>query len=140
MKQINLKLAPAIWLNRWALFIVYFWFGLLKFFRISPAEALVTKLFNITLSSWIAIDQFIPIFGLFECIVGLLWLLPGKTKVAFFLMLAHMFCTFLPMFLLVKDTWQESFVLTMSGQYIMKNVVLIAAGTFIFQLYQLRID
>lgn len=116
------------WFNRVALFIVFFWFGFLKILKISPAEQLVTHLHQTTFASMIPIDAFLLILGAAECIIGAIWLIPKWTKLAFWIFLFHMFTTFLPLFFLPKDTWQNMMVLTLTGQYIIKNVVLVASA------------
>jgi hypothetical protein len=51
-------------------------------------------------------------------------------------MIAHLFTTFLPVLFLVDDTWQSFFALTLTGQYIIKNVVLLSAAWFVYVLSQ----
>lgn len=142
MKTINLSSNPTasfsvsqsiIWLNRLALFIVFFWFGFLKILEISPAEGLVTHLHATTIASFIEIDTFLVLLGVVECFIGILWLIPQLTKVAFVIFLFQMFTTFLPLLFLPKDTWQNTLVLTLTGQYIIKNIVLIASAYTVFK-------
>jgi uncharacterized membrane protein YkgB len=125
-------LVTAAWMNRAMIAIVYIWFGSLKIFGVSPAEGLVTSLFNITLSPLISIQQFLILLGLSECLIGLLWLFPRITKIAFWIMVAHLFTTFLPVLFLANETWQSFMSLTLTGQYIIKNVVLLSAAWFIY--------
>ncbi len=115
-----------------ALFIVFFWFGILKILHVSPAEKLVSDLHQVTISPFISIDSFLFFLGIIECLIGLLWLIPSLTKLAFGVFIAQMFTTFLPLLFLPKDTWQNTLVLTLTGQYIIKNVVLIASAWTIF--------
>jgi uncharacterized membrane protein YkgB len=122
-----------IWWNRIALFVVFFWFGFLKIIHISPAEGLVTRLHETTISPFISIEKFLVLLGVIECAIGVLWLLPKLTKVAFWLFILQMFTTFLPLLFLPKDTWQNMMVLTLTGQYIIKNVVLIASALTIYK-------
>jgi hypothetical protein len=72
------------------------------------------------------------ILGAGECAIGMLWLSPRLTNIAFWVMIGHLFTTFLPVFFLVEDTWQSFFSLTLTGQYIVKNVVLLSAAWFIY--------
>ena len=125
-------LVTASWMNRAMIAIVYIWFGSLKIFGLSPAEGLVTKLFDITLSPFMSIQQFLILLGLAECLIGLLWLFPRITKMAFWVMMGHLFTTFLPVLFLPNETWQSFFALTLTGQYIIKNVVLLSAAWFIY--------
>jgi uncharacterized membrane protein YkgB len=125
-------LVTASWMNRAMIAIVYIWFGSLKIFGLSPAEGLVTRLFDITLSPFMSIQQFLILLGLAECLIGLLWLFPRITKMAFWVMMGHLFTTFLPVLFLPNETWQSFFALTLTGQYIIKNVVLLSAAWFIY--------
>ncbi len=121
-----------IWLNRISLFVVFFWFGALKILKISPAEQLVTHLHQNTIARFINIDSFLLLLGSFECLLGLLWLFPKLTRLAFYIFILHMFTTFLPLLYLPNDTWQNTMVLTLTGQYIIKNLVLIASSLTIY--------
>ncbi|MEY2940968.1 MAG: hypothetical protein RJA67_653 [Bacteroidota bacterium] len=125
-------LVTAAWLNRAMIALVYIWFGFLKVLGTSPAEGLVTELFHITLEPFLGIETFLLILGIGECAIGILWLSPKLTKIAFWVMIAHLFTTFLPVLFLVEDTWQSFFTLTLTGQYIIKNVVLLSAAWFIY--------
>jgi hypothetical protein len=125
-------LLSASWMNRAMIAIVYVWFGSLKVFGVSPAEGLVTKLFDITLSPFMNIQQFLILLGLAESAIGMLWLFPRITKWAFWIMMGHLFTTFLPVFFLPNETWQSFLTLTLTGQYIIKNVVLCSAAWFIY--------
>jgi uncharacterized membrane protein YkgB len=125
-------LESAAWLNRAMIAVVYIWFGFLKVLGSSPAEGLVTKLFHLTLEPMMGIQTFLLILGVGECAIGFLWLFPRLTKIAFWVMIAHMFTTFLPILFLPDETWQYFFTLTLTGQYIIKNVVLLSAAWFIF--------
>jgi hypothetical protein len=127
-------LVTAAWMNRAMIALVYIWFGLLKVVGTSPAEGLVTKLFNLTLEPYMGIQTFLVMLGLGEFAIGLLWLFPCSTKVAFWVMIAHMFTTFLPVIFLPNETWQSFLTLTLTGQYIIKNVVLLSASWFIYVL------
>ncbi len=112
---------------RIALFVVFFWFGLLKLLGLSPAEPLVHALFEQTLF-FIPFTTFYFGFALFECVIGILFLIRGAERVVFPLLLIHMVTTALPLFLLPALSWQQFLVPTLTGQYIIKNLVLIAAS------------
>ena len=131
-KNILHALVTASWMNRAMIAMVYIWFGLLKILGTSPAEGLVTRMFDITLAPFMSIQQFLMLLGLMECLIGMLWLFPRLKKIAFWVMVAHLFTTFLPVLLLPNETWQSFFSLTLTGQYIIKNVVLLSAAWFIY--------
>jgi uncharacterized membrane protein YkgB len=130
------SLPLVIKINRFSLFIVFFWFGILKVLSISPAETLVIRLHEVTLGHLISKESFLLLLGLVECFIGILWLFPKYTKLAFFLFTAQMFTTFLPMIFLPKETWQSTFVLTLTGQYIIKNLVLVASAISIYSHFK----
>ncbi|WP_191321989.1 hypothetical protein [Algoriphagus aquimarinus] len=121
--------------GRISLFIIYFWFGILKVIGISPAEGLVENLFVETFGSFIDFKIFCLGFGAFECFIGILWLFPKMTKLAFYLLIAHMISTFLPVLILPEAIWQAWFTPTLVGQYIIKNFALISLAWFILKTY-----
>ena len=112
---------------RISLFVVFFWFGLLKVIGLSPASALVQRLFEHTIS-FIPFGTFLIVFGIFECLIGILFLVKGAERVVIPLLLVHMITTAGPLFLLPSETWQRLLVPTLEGQYIIKNLVIIATG------------
>src|SRR5947207_340347 len=89
---------------RSALFIIYFWFGILKLFGQSPANPLVSNLLERTLP-FISFSTFIILLGLFEMLIGLLFLFPQLTKIAKIFFTVHMVVVFMPLILLPQITW-----------------------------------
>ena len=114
-------------MSRLALFIVFFWFGALKFFDSSPASPLVLALLAKTLP-FIAPVLFMKIFAVFEMLIGILFLFPKMTKVALGLLVVHLITTTAPLILLPKMIWTGWFIPTLEGQYIIKNVLLVAVA------------
>ena len=112
---------------RVGLFIVFFWFGALKVLGLSPATPLVQALFEHTIS-FMNFPTFLVLFGLFECLIGLLFLIKGYERVVIPLLFIHMVTTFMPLILLPSETWSGFLVPTLEGQYIIKNLVIIAAA------------
>jgi len=112
---------------RIGLFIVFFWFGFLKVIGLSPASGVVQRLFENTIP-FMEFSTFLVLFGLFECLIGILFLIKGMERVVIPLLLVHMITTFGPLVYLPEETWQKFMVPTLEGQYIIKNVVLIAAA------------
>lgn len=112
-------------LARLSLFIVFFWFGILKVLGESPASPLVERLFENTIPI-MSFETFIIFFGLFECLIGLLFLIKGAERWVFPLLFIHMLTTIGPLVLLPQETWSSFLVPTMEGQYIIKNLVIIA--------------
>ena len=120
MKKFSLPMA------RWAIFIVYFWFGILKVFQLSPANPLVAELLQKTLHT--PFNIFIVLLGVFEMIVAIVFVIKGLERLAIFLLVLHLIMVLAPLFLLPAITWQSFMVPTLEGQYIIKNVLIVAAA------------
>lgn len=110
--------------GRCSVFIVYVWFGLLKVLGLSPAGELVHGLFSATIH-WMSFDTFYVLFAWFEVVIGIMFLIPKLTRFVIPLLLIHMITTFLPLVFLPQETWQGFMVLTLTGQYIVKNLVIV---------------
>lgn len=110
---------------RLAFFIVFFWFGILKLIDVSPANPLVASLLEKTLP-FITFDQFIIFLGIWEMIIGVLFLIPHLERLAILLLVPHLFVTAAPLVMLPQITWQSTFIPTLEGQYIIKNVLIVA--------------
>lgn len=117
---------------RISLFIIYFWFGILKVIGDSPAEELVHHLCAITVRPIIDDAYFIPLFGLFEMLLGVAMLIPQITKISVQVLWLHMFLTVIPLVVLPNDSWQAILSPTLVGQYIIKNLALLSLS---FMLY-----
>lgn len=111
--------------SRLALFVVFFWFGALKVFAESPANPLVESLLTKTLPG-VSFQAFIIFFGCFEMLIGLMFIIPKLERLAILLLAMHMVTTALPLFVLPSTTWSAFLVPTLEGQYIIKNLVIIA--------------
>jgi uncharacterized membrane protein YkgB len=121
-------------LARFGLFVVFFWFGFLKVVGESPAGPLVQALFERTFLSTvfgIHFGTFIVCFGVFEMIIGILFLIRGAERIVIPLLFLHMGTTFMPLVMVPQETWSGFFVPTLEGQYIIKNLALIAAAVAI---------
>ena len=112
-------------LARGALFVVFFWFGILKIFIVSPANPLIEALQKQALP-FMSFHSFIVLFGLYEMIIGVLFLVPHLERVAIAFLIPHLMTTILPLIFLPALTWQNFLVPTLEGQYIIKNLVIVA--------------
>lgn len=110
---------------RISLFVVYTWFGILKIIGVSPAGDMVHRLFDATIS-FMSFETFYILFALFEILIGVLFLFPKAVRYVIPLLLLHMITTILPLLFLPNETWNGFMVLTLEGQYIVKNVIVIA--------------
>src|SRR6185369_6631191 len=83
LKKYNVKIA------RVAIFIVYFWFGLLKLIDLSPSQPLVQSLLEKTLP-YISFQNFIVLFALYEMLIGVLFLVRGLERWVMALLALHL--------------------------------------------------
>jgi uncharacterized membrane protein YkgB len=110
---------------RIALFVVFFWFGFIKLFGMSPAGPLAEALTTKTIGP----ELFEPLFRILafiECVIGVLFLFPKAVRITVPLLLVHMAVVCSPLLLVPELTWQQPFVPTLEGQYIIKNIVIVA--------------
>lgn len=113
---------------RLALGIVFIWFGALKMIGdLSPAYDLVAATVY-----WLTPEIIIPLIGLWEIAIGVAFLFPPLTRLALLLLIPQMPATFLPLVLLPAVTFTVvPWGLTLEGQYIVKNLVIIACALII---------
>ncbi len=112
-------------LARIAFFVVFFWFGFIKLIGLSPASPLAESLVNQTVGS----EWFNPLFiilALIECAIGILFLFPKTVRIIIPILFIHMLIVCSPLVLLREETWQSFLVPTLEGQYIIKNIVIVA--------------
>ncbi len=119
------RLAPIT--SRVALAIIFIWFGAMKVIAMSPANPLVQALLQKMLP-FVSFETFIISFGLFEVLIGMLFIIPRWGRIAILLLALHMITTILPLFLLPEIAWQGFLLPTMEGQYIIKNIAIVALG------------
>lgn len=103
---------------------MFVWFGLLKTVGMSPAQELVARTVY-----WFPPEVFIPILGWWEVLIGLGLLIRPLARLAIALLFLQMPGTFLPLLLLPDVCFTAvPYGLTIEGQYIIKNLVLISAA------------
>lgn len=112
-------------LARAALFVIFFYFGFLKLVGLSPADALAEKLVGQTVGLAYFHELFIML-ALIECIIGILFLIPRATRIVILIMFVHMLIVCSPLVLIPDAVWQAPFVPNLEGQYIIKNIALVA--------------
>lgn len=117
---------------RLALYIIFFWFGILKVFDTSPAGPLVVDLLQVTFLSFLDPNIFLKYFGIFEMIIGIMILIPKLERITFLVLLFHLFTTAMPLVLLPQEVWNSFLVPNLTGQYIIKNIALLSLGLVLF--------
>lgn len=120
--------AHGITTLRVALGVVFIWFGALKFVPgLSPAEGLVRATVP-----FIPGELFLPFLGLWEVVIGIGFLTGRALRLTILLLFLQMPGTLAPVVLLPERVFTHfPFGLTLEGQYIVKNLVLIAGALVI---------
>ena len=117
-------------LLRVALGVVFFWFGVLKFFpNLSPAEELAARTIETISFGAIHPNVSLPVLATWECLIGLGLILGKFLRATLALLALQMLGTFLPLILFPQETFTVFPIApTLEGQYIIKNVVLVGAA------------
>ncbi len=110
---------------RLGLGFIFFWFGALKLVPgLSPAEELVRNTIY-----FVDPDLFLPVLAIWEVLIGLGLVFGKFMRITLLLLFLQMPGTALPLLVLPEVTWTVfPYGLTLEGQYIVKNLVLIGAG------------
>lgn len=134
-KRINdIDLRIATWMNkygrlflRYSLAVIFIWFGALKPLGMSPATDLVTQTVY-----WIPANIFLPILGWWEVAIGVCLIFRPLIRAAIFLLFVQMIGTVMPLFVLPDVCFTSiPFGLTLEGQYIVKNLIIISSALVI---------
>ena len=112
---------------RLSIFVVFFWFGFIKLVGLSPASPLAEALTAKTVGLQY-FDTLFYVLAAIECLIGILFLFPKATRVVIPLLLFHMVIVCSPLVLVPEYTWQQFAVPTLEGQYIIKNLVVVAVA------------
>ena len=120
------------WLKKWgipltriSLGVVFLWFGLLKVFNVSPVVDLISKTY------WfLPTNEFIFFLGIWEVLVGIGLIFKLFLRTTLFFLWLQMLGTLTSLFLYPPMFFVSGnlFLLTMEGEFVVKNLVLIAAG------------
>jgi len=124
----------ARWMNRYGRFFlrlslafIFIWFGLLKPLGLSPAAELIAKTVY-----WVPPEIFIPVLGWWEVVIGIGLLVRPLIRLSILLLAFQMVGTFMPLVILPEVCFTRfPFGLTLEGQYIIKNLILISAAIVI---------
>ena len=119
-----------IWLLRLSIGLTYFWFGSLKFgLGTSPAEALATTTIGLLTHGLLPAAVSLRLLALWECGIGLCFITGRWFRTGLRLMYLHMAGTTTALFLWPSQLFTHiPYQPTLEGQYIIKNLVFIAAA------------
>ena len=115
----------SIPLLRVSLGIVFVWFGALKVFGVTPVTDLVAATVY-----WVDPDWFVPFLGAVEILVGLGLLMRKGLRTILAIFMLQMAGTFLILLVLPDVAFQDGnpLKLTVEGEFVIKNLVLLSAG------------
>lgn len=122
--------------------LVYFHFGLLKFFPdLSPAELLATQTVMALSGHLLDAHGALICLALMEIALGIGFIFNLFPRITFALFIFHMCGTFAPLFVLPEFTFKIApFAFNIEGQYIFKNIVFVAAGWTVLYPHVFRRD
>jgi uncharacterized membrane protein YkgB len=108
--------------------LVFVWFGLLKVLDVSPVSDLVARTVY-----WLDPGFVVPALGAFEIVVGAMLILNRWLRVALALFAGQMIGTFLVFLIVPEVAFRDGnpLLLTVEGEFVIKNLVLLAAGMVI---------
>ncbi len=121
---------------RVAIFVIYFWFGLLKLLNLSPATPLAAALVSHTIGMPYFSASF-KALAVFECVLALLFLIPALTWLSAALLVVHLVIVSSPLVLVGNVAWIHPLVPTLEGQYIIKDLALLALAVGIIATREL---
>ncbi len=123
----------GITLLRISLGVIFFWFGVLKFFPgLSPAQDLAARTIGAMSFGLLSASISLPVLAAWECLIGLGFITGKFMRATLLLLVMQMAGTLTPLLLFPSETFtQFPIAPTLEGQYIIKNMVLIASGLVI---------
>ncbi|MBU3821104.1 doxx family protein [Flavobacteriaceae bacterium XHP0103] len=116
--------------------MVYLWFGALKFFpALSPADNLAKQTISFLTFGFIPESVSIILLAILEVGIGLALVFNFRLRTVIVVAVVHLLLTFIPVLFFPNISFAKApFVLTLVGQYIMKNIVIIGALFLIYPL------
>lgn len=120
-------------LLRISLGIIFFWFGVLKYFPgVSPAEALALRTIDVLTFGVLPAELARLILASWEVLIGIGLLTGIALRATLLLLFLQMIGTIAPLFVFPHEVFSLiPLVPTIEGQYILKNMVVISAALVI---------
>lgn len=133
----RVDLCVTSWMSKYGLLllrlsvgIIFFWFGMLKFFPgLSPAQDLAIGTIDLLSLGLVPANVSIYILASWEVLIGIGMLTGIYMRITLVLLFLQMLGTMTPVFLFPAEVFTRiPYALTLEGQYIIKNLVVISAG------------
>jgi len=108
--------------------LIFVWFGALKLANVTPVASLVAETVPFLPSRW-----FVPALGMLEIAIGIALLVRRWITAVVMVMIGHLAGTFAVLLVQPEVAFQDGnpLLLTMTGEFVVKNIVLISAGLVI---------
>ncbi len=128
VSNIKMMRKYGISILRVVLGIVFLWFGLLKIFGVSPVTDLIKNTYT-----FMPQQTFIMVLGIWESIIGLGLIFKTVLRFTLALLWLQMLGTFASVIFspAIFFSHGNPFLLTTYGEFLVKNIVLVAAGIVI---------
>jgi putative oxidoreductase len=132
VRLLEVLIRASLPLLRISLGIVFLWFGTLKIAQATPVGDLVARTVP-----FVPADRLVPALGAFEVLLGLGLLAGRRMGIVAALMVAHLSGTLLVLVTQPQLAFRDGnpLVLTMTGEFVVKNLVLISAGLVLATAY-----
>lgn len=133
----NIDKRISWWMSKYGLLllrlsigVIFFWFGILKFFPgLSPAQDLAIRTIDLLTFGLVPGSISIYLLASWEVLIGIGLLTGVYMRVTLLLLFAQMIGTMSPVFLFPEEVFTRiPYAPTLEGQYIIKNLVIISAG------------
>jgi uncharacterized membrane protein YkgB len=113
--------------------LIFVWFGVLKFCPgLCDVEVLAGKTIHVLTLGLLPLKIGIWLLGFVECLIGVGLISGQAMRLTLFALMLHLAGTFLPMAIYPGETWKHfPYAPTLVGQYILKNLILLAAGVVV---------
>jgi len=112
---------------RFSLALTFFWIGALKLFHLSTLSPLIE-----TAYPFLGTPQSFAFLGILEIIIGIGLIVGKKTSIFATFLILHLVATLLTFVFAPSTVFKPFFpILTMEGEFILKNVVLIVGALFV---------
>lgn len=122
--------------------VVYLWFGMLKFFpEVSPAEDLAKETIQFLTFAMLPKNLGFLLLAIIEVVIGLCLVFKVKPKLVILVAITHLVLTFVPLIFFSHLIFGNvPFSLTLVGQYVIKNIIVISALMLIYPTEQLLLN
>jgi uncharacterized membrane protein YkgB len=122
-------------LLRIALGVVFLWFGVLKVAGTSPVRELVADTVPFLPGTW-----FVPVVGVFEVLAGVALVAGVRVGLVAAVLVLHLLGTFLVLVVQPRVAFQggNPLLLSVTGEFVLKNLVLLAAALVVARQHHRR--